>query len=500
MSTDAGPTAEVDSSDSWKQWEQAILASVKGVPKNWREALPTRRREGLEVEAVYPHGPKMDLPTLKERPGWETWLELPVTRPVEVLGRLAALADWPLEGVRLNVAEAAEGPNRWGVEEFSDLMTTWPGTLSLSLGDGFSSTFDGDLADLVELVTERLESVLPARPRVCLGLDPLGVALSAPSTAPDIETCLAPLVSPLRQQSSLAPFEVDTARVADRGADPALEVGYAVAAGVAYGRALMTAGWSPEEARDSIRLTVSLGRDVGIQIAKVRALRLAWRMLWTELGASPSTATCHGRSAWRTQTVYDVENNQIRATLEALAGVVGGCSSLSIRRFDAARSAGGDYSNAAARLTLATQAVLGEECGLKRVVDAAAGSAYLETMTELIARRGWQRFRSIEGAGGLSSAQGLASLVASLQVSSQQRRDALAEGQLPIVGVSAFPAESERLPSELAKVELSGLPPRSSLASSDPVRWRDSGPLEEERRRRELAGPEVSESSQGGVS
>jgi methylmalonyl-CoA mutase len=247
----------------------------------------------------------------------------------------------------------------------------------------------------------------------------------------------------------------------------------------------MTAGWSAEEARNAVRLTVSLGRDVSIQIAKVRAIRLAWGMLWTALGASPREVRCHGRTAWRTQTVYDIENNQVRATLEALAGVVGGCSSLSLRRFDGARSARGEFSTAAARLTLATQSILAEECGLKRVVDAASGSACLETMTEQIARRGWQYFRSVEISGGAESRPGIEALVASLRLASTQRHEALAAGLLPIVGVSAFPAASERLPSELEGIDLSG-----DSSSVQTGRWRDSGPQEEERRGREIASSE----------
>lgn len=105
------------------------------------------------------------------------------------------------------------------------------------------------------------------------------------------------------------------------------------------------------------------------EIAKFRALR---RLFDHPIYVAALTGASH-------QTVYDPHVNLLRSTSCAMAAVLGGCDALVVRPFDAVRN---EASELGQRLARNTQLLLREESGFAELRDPAAGSWYIESLTQ----------------------------------------------------------------------------------------------------------------------
>ena len=72
---------------------------------------------------------------------------------------------------------------------------------------------------------------------------------------------------------------VSTAPYADAGATAVQEIAFALASGAEMLRAMTMGGLAPADAAAQIQLSLTVGRDVYVQMAKLRGMRLAWGML-----------------------------------------------------------------------------------------------------------------------------------------------------------------------------------------------------------------------------
>src|SRR5699024_1052900 len=85
-------------------------------------------------------------------------------------------------------------------------------------------------------------------------------------------------------------------------------------------------------------------------------------------------------------------------TGENMSAAVAGCDSISIHPFDEIFRQPSDFSRRTARNS---QLIAKEEAHFNQVADPAAGSYYIETLTDKIAETGWQHFQEIENQGGM---------------------------------------------------------------------------------------------------
>jgi hypothetical protein len=130
-----------------------------------------------------------------------------------------------------------------------------------------------------------------------------------------------------------------------------------------------------DEARaipDGVDLVVPVGPAYFEEIAKFRALRRL----------RPQTRLIARTSRWHA-TAYDPHVNLLRGTTEAMAAIIGGCDALIVGPFTEARGLSDEM---AERLALNTQLLLRDESCFGCVADPAAGSWYVESLTERLLR------------------------------------------------------------------------------------------------------------------
>jgi methylmalonyl-CoA mutase len=124
----------------------------------------------------------------------------------------------------------------------------------------------------------------------------------------------------------------------------------------------------------------------------------------------------------------------IRLTAAGFGAAVGGADAVILGAFTDALGLPTAFGR---RQSRNTQLVLMEEAHVGRVADPAAGSGYVEAMSEQLARAAWAKLQEIEAAGGLAAA--LASGLIHRDVEAAKA----ARPEPKLVGVNAFPPAQE---------------------------------------------------------
>lgn len=297
-----------------------------------------------------------------------------------------------------------------------------------------------------EAAAEALLKVVEADPKpanhksVVLGLDPIGCA-ALNGTAPELGK-LGQWVKRLDGMRNSRAIVVDATIWHNAGAGDVHELGFALATGVEYVRALMAQGLTADQAFDAIDFRVTATVDQFATIAKLRALRTAWNKVGETFGVSATKrgARQHAVTSWREITRDDAYVNMLRGTISTFAAGIGGAEAITTLPFDTVWGLPGDFSR---RIARNTQVVLAEESNIVRVNDPAGGSWYVESLTSKLAEAAWAVLGKIDAAGGMAKAVVDGLPVRELEPVIAERAKRLATRKKPITGVSEFPNAGE---------------------------------------------------------
>lgn len=128
---------------------------------------------------------------------------------------------------------------------------------------------------------------------------------------------------------------------------------------------------------DAAFIELPVGADYFVEIAKFRAMRLAWQQM------SDKPVRILARTQ-RHEGNGDPYTNLLRGTTEAMSAIIGGADIIVVRLFDAAYQNPGEFSR---RLSINTQLILRDESHFGGMPDPAAGCWYLEWLTaQFVAR------------------------------------------------------------------------------------------------------------------
>lgn len=184
------------------------------------------------------------------------------------------------------------------------------------------------------------------------------------------------------------------ARTLNRGTQKVVtEIAKTLAKGNAALIKLNQQGLDLNQYHAQIQFSISIGDSYFVNIAKIRALKLGWQQIldaWKITSAAIPNIEAHLTTA--TQT--DNENyNKIKATAQAMAAVIGGTNRLYIYPSDEIKDGLG--TPFAQRIALNIQHLMQLESYMDRVVDPAAGSYYIENLTNELAEAAWRKFQAL---------------------------------------------------------------------------------------------------------
>jgi len=250
--------------------------------------------------------------------------------------------------------------------------------------------------------------------------------------------------------------------VHEAGGSAGQELGFAAASAVAYVRAGVEAGLSPEAALAGTVLGVSVDAEYFDGLAKVRALRLIWNTLSRAYG-HPNPARIEARSSRRMLSGRDPWPNLLRLTAAGFAAAVGGADAVVLDGFTRAEGRPDAFARRQARNT---QLVLMEEAHVGRVADPAAGSWFLDTRTRQLAEAGWAAFQAIEAEGGVVAALKSGTIQARVAQTREATVAAYANGSAHLVGVTKF-VDPDVRPTTIAPIPANA--PDTSGERCDPL-------------------------------
>jgi methylmalonyl-CoA mutase len=261
-----------------------------------------------------------------------------------------------------------------------------------------------------------------------------------------------------RRCPGIRPVMVSGTQFHGGGATLVQELGYTLAVGAEYMREMMARGLSADDAALSMTFCMPVSTNLFPEVAKLRAARMLWARIVKALGATNEDAWkmfLHVRTSAWTKSVCDPYNNIVRAAVEGFAGAVGGCDSMFVAPFDEPIGRADEFSRRVARNQ---QLLLQEEAHLTKVVDPAAGSYYVEALTDSVGRAAWKVFQGIEAAGGMVKALQAGIPQKAIREVVAKRQKAITSRRMPIVGVSNYANATEK------RLQKSPLPREEFLA------------------------------------
>ncbi|MDX2068851.1 MAG: methylmalonyl-CoA mutase family protein [Haliscomenobacter sp.] len=158
------------------------------------------------------------------------------------------------------------------------------------------------------------------------------------------------------------------------------------------GEAYLAAASSTEldTVAQSILFKVAIGKSYFVEIAKLRALYILWFNVLKAYGVQKPSIAIAAHFAPDSQD-ENANTNMIRAATQAMSAIIGGAQELYVLPSNV--GAGESPTPFSRRIARNVQHLLRQESYLDKVQDPAAGSFYVEKLTEELARKAWEVFQ-----------------------------------------------------------------------------------------------------------
>ena len=408
-----------------RDWERAIRETVAG--PEYAAKLMWHPEEGLAVKPYYRSEDLKGLKFLEAGPG-----EFPYVR-----------GNRPTVGWRIRdeiQAATPEEANRSAIDAING------GAEEISF-TGVSIENHADLALLVANLGQ-----IPVRLE---GLDQRSARLAAdwfhahPHSA-EISADIDPLadIAFSAELCSIWPesrvFTVSGEDCGERGVGAIEQVAFVLSTAVEFLDAMLECGLGVASATDALGFSFAIGPHFFVEIAKLRAFRLAWARVVESFGGSveSSKPVVYTRTTRWNETIYDPQVNILRATTEAISAVLGGTDSLAVTPYDECYR---KTDQASRRLARNLQLVLKREAVFARVSDPLGGAYVIEVLTNAIATKAWKMFQEFETAGGYRKAK-VAGIMGSIIGRRTAERDASAnQRRLVLTGTNRFANAGEKV-------------------------------------------------------
>jgi methylmalonyl-CoA mutase len=459
----------------YADWRKLVEAELKGASFDKRMLTPTY--EGITLNPLYRREDTANLPHVNSFPGfapfvrgtstsgyvkqpWAVSQEITVSSPSEFNQAARNSLSRGLNALNIVLDKATRdahdpdwakpgevGSGGLSIAALPDLERALDGinlaTTSLFVRSGASAL---PFAALLVALAHRRKTK-PASLNGCIEMDPLGVLAHEGVLPQSLAGAYQEMSVLTRWAADHAP-NLQTICVHSRswheaGGNAVQELAYTLATGIEYLREMNRRGIDVNTAAPRMRFAVTVGTNFFMEIAKLRAARLLWSRAVAALGGDEQSQklSLHVRTSRWNKTVCDPHNNLLRATVEAFAGVLGGCDSMQVGAFDEVIRPPDDFS---LRLARNTQLILQKECSLDHVIDPAGGSWFVEVITGELAGRAWTLFQEVEKLGGMAAALSAGVPQKAVAATAKEKITAVSRRRDSIIGVNQYANTREK--------------------------------------------------------
>ena len=237
------------------------------------------------------------------------------------------------------------------------------------------------------------------------------------------------------------------------GSNIVQELGFSLAAANELMAKLTDMGCDADTVAKNIVFSFATGGNYFMEIAKIRAARLLWSKVVEQYKPKCDCACkafIHTMSSTWNKSIFDPYVNMLRTTTETMSAAIAGADSISTIPFDTPFKEADDFSY---RIARNQQLLLKEESYLDKIVDPAAGSYYIENLTDSIAQYAWQQFLAIEERKGFFAALREGYVQDEIAKTAQQRDMEIATRRTTIIGTNQYPNLTESMNAKIEKHE-----------------------------------------------
>nr|WP_311470630.1 methylmalonyl-CoA mutase small subunit [uncultured Porphyromonas sp.] len=433
---------------STQEWKDKIVADLKGA--DFDRKLVWRTNEGFNVNPYYRREDLEGLSTPNVMPG-----EYPYVRSTRMDNEWLIRQDIHVLDPKEANAKALDilnkGVTSLGFKLSRDQVNKE--TLAILLKDIMPEAVELNFACCIS-VASKLAGALAeyltevgANVQKCKGsinFDPFKRQLVKGISNPKWVTMCTEVLEAIRPLPAFRVLTVNALNISNAGAYIYQELGYALAWGAELLDKLGDAGYSIEELTSRIKFVFGVGSNYFMELAKFRAARWLWAEIVGAYGdqykGEAAKIHMHAVTSTWNKTIYDAHVNLLRTQTEAMSATLGGVDSLTVQPFDVTYQESDNFSE---RIARNQQLLLKEESHFDKVIDPAAGSYYVEHLTNAIAGEAWKLFLAVDEEGGFAAAAEAGSVQKAVNASNTKRHAAVAARKEIFLGTNQFPNFTE---------------------------------------------------------
>jgi methylmalonyl-CoA mutase N-terminal domain/subunit len=232
--------------------------------------------------------------------------------------------------------------------------------------------------------------------------------------------------------------------IREAGSTASQEVAFTLADGIAYVEAALAKGLAVDDFAPRLAFFLNAHNDLLEEVGKLRAARRLWARIMRERFGAKDNRSCmlrfHTQTAGCSLSAQQPENNIVRVTVQALAGVLGGTQSLHTNSMDEALAL---PTEEAVRCALRTQQIIAFESGVVNTIDPLAGSYFVEALTQRIESEAVAYIANIDAMGGMLPAIEKGYIQKEIHESAYVYQKQIESGKRKIVGVNCYKTEED---------------------------------------------------------
>jgi methylmalonyl-CoA mutase len=465
---------------STEQWEEIILKDLKGA--DYQKKLVWRTDEGFNVQPYYRAEHLDALNYLETLPD-----QFPYTRGYKtknnhwnIVQELTEKDPKKANVMAVNALNKGADTVSFctkNVNSYQDLQSLLQNIDLENKGVQFRCAVS--YIDLMKWFVQYIEENKLDKTKIsgAIDFDAIIYALKKGKFYRDATTDLQEIVELLNITAELPKFKiinVNGLAMHNAGATIVQELGYALSVANEYLAFATEKGIASEKIAAKMQFTLSVGSNYFMEIAKLRAARLLWATLIEQYQPACDCAyhlTLNTVASSWNKTLYDPYVNMLRSTTEAMSAALGGADSIALKPFDVAYKQEDEFSS---RISRNTQIILKEESYFDKIVDPAAGSYYIENLTNSIIEHAWALFQETEKEGGFVALMEAGKIKSEIEQSAQKRDMDIATRKYILLGTNQYPNVNELMLDKLEDTttcgDLEGLKPYRGAAAFEALR------------------------------
>ncbi len=432
-----------------QEWLDKIEVDLKGA--DFQKRLVWRTNEGFNVQPFYRREDLKNLKTPDSLPGefpfvrgnkknsneWYVRQNIVVNDPAEANKKALDILNKGVDSIGFKLGHA---------ELSADFIETLLKDIRLDIVEVSYRACMRHALQLADLLVAYFEKQGYDKEKIVggVGFDPIERMLMKGKDSTFLLADMPKLVEKLKNYPNLRCVMVHSDLLNNSGAYIVQELGYALAWGNEYLQQLTDAGVDVDLAAKKIKFYMGVSENYFMEIAKFRAARLLWAQIVKQYEPKCDCAckmVINASTSTYNQTVFDSYVNLLRSQTEAMSAALGGVHSMVVTPFDAPYEKPTDFSE---RIARNQQLLIKEESHFDRIVDASAGSYYIEHLTDALAQEAWKIFLKVEEEGGFLEAVKKGSVQEDINATNVKRHGDAAKRKEFLLGTNQFPNFTEK--------------------------------------------------------